>query len=96
MSRLQDYFNKHTGVNRFSQLTALLPSLYSLFPSPAAMSAVSEVLSESEFKFGKGTKVLTEPLVAWIISEQGQRLIESAEGGKYTLTCLAIRHLLMV
>jgi hypothetical protein len=65
-----------------SELTNLLPSLYALLPLPAASSAVSEALSESIFKFGKGTKVLTEPLIAWAISPSGQGLIGGAEGGE--------------
>ncbi len=65
-----------------SELTALLPSLYNLLPLPAASSALVEALSESIFKFGKGTKVLTEPLIAWTIGVNGQSLIGSADGGK--------------
>lgn len=34
--------------------------LYNCLPLPAACSAVEEILSESIFRFGKGTKVLTE------------------------------------
>lgn len=55
-----------TGVELKSQLIALLPVLYSLLPLPAASSAVTEILSESVFKYGKGTKSLTEPLVEWV------------------------------
>lgn len=65
-----------------SELTALLPSLYDLLPLPAACSAISEALSESIFKFGKGTKVLTEPLIAWAISPTAQALVGGAEGGE--------------
>ena len=65
-----------------SELTALLPSLYALLPLPAASSAIEETLSESIFKFGKGTKVLTEPLIAWSISPAGQNLVDNAEGGE--------------
>ncbi|WVF66636.1 hypothetical protein IAT40_001376 [Kwoniella sp. CBS 6097] len=61
-------------------LNTLLPALYSLLPMPAASSALVEVLSESIFKFGKGTKVLTEPLLAWVIGPAGQSLIGSADG----------------
>nr|XP_031862141.1 uncharacterized protein CI109_002554 [Kwoniella shandongensis]KAA5529213.1 hypothetical protein CI109_002554 [Kwoniella shandongensis] len=62
------------------ELNALLPALYNLLPLPAASSALVEVLSESLFKFGKGTKVLTEPLLAWVIGPAGQSLIGSADG----------------
>lgn len=40
------------------------------------------MLSESVFKFGKGTRVLTEPLLAWITGTPGQSLLVSTEGGK--------------
>ena len=63
-----------------SELISLLPALYDLLPLPAASSAVSEALSESIFKFGKGTKVLTEPLLAWCVSPAGQSVVGEAEG----------------
>jgi hypothetical protein len=62
-----------------SELNALVPSLYSLLPLAAASSTLVEVLSESIWRFGKGTKVLTEPLVAWVIGP-GQSLIAATEG----------------
>lgn len=62
------------------ELTALLPHIYSLLPLPAASSVLEEVLSESIFKYGKGTKILTEPLLAWVIGPAGQGLIGGAEG----------------
>lgn len=65
-----------------SELTALLPHLYSLLPLPAASSAIAEILSESIFKFGKGTKVLTEPLVGWFVGPSGQAVLSSVEGGE--------------
>lgn len=65
-----------------SELTALLNPLYNLLPLPAASSALVEVLSESIFKFGKGTKVLTEPLLGWITGPAGQTLFATTEGGK--------------
>jgi hypothetical protein len=43
----------------------LLPHLYRLLPLPAASSAVTEILLESTFRFGKATKALTEPLIMW-------------------------------
>ncbi|KAK8844673.1 hypothetical protein IAR55_006522 [Kwoniella newhampshirensis] len=61
------------------ELNALLPPLYDLLPLPAASSALVEVLSESLFKFGKGTKILTEPLLAWVIGSAGQSLVGSAD-----------------
>ncbi|WVQ82597.1 hypothetical protein IAT38_004727 [Cryptococcus sp. DSM 104549] len=61
------------------ELTALLPVLYNILPLPAACSAVVEVLTESIFKFGKGTKILTEPLLAWAIGPVGQGLIGSTD-----------------
>jgi hypothetical protein len=45
---------------------------------PAASSALVEILSESIWKFGKGTKVLTEPLIAWIIGP-GQQIVSSTD-----------------
>ncbi|ORY23548.1 armadillo-type protein [Naematelia encephala] len=61
-------------------LAALLPSLYSLLPLPSACSTIEEILSESVFKFGKGAKLLTEPLVAWIIGPPGQQVVGDATG----------------
>ncbi|WVR03182.1 hypothetical protein IAU60_000173 [Kwoniella sp. DSM 27419] len=62
------------------ELSGLLPSFYGLLPMPAASSALVEVLSESIFKFGKGTKILTEPLLAWVIGPPGQSLVGSGHG----------------
>lgn len=39
-----------------------------------------EILSESIFRFGKGTKLLTEPIVEWCIGSNGQALFQSREG----------------
>lgn len=64
-----------------SDLTALLPHLYGLLPLPAASSALVEVLSESLFKFGKGAKILTEPLLAWFTGPQFQSALAEADGG---------------
>ena len=64
-----------------SELTSLLPCLYNLLPLPAASLALVEILGESIFRFGKGTKVLTEPLLAWSIGP-GKTLIDSAAGGE--------------
>ena len=71
----------------YSELTALLDPLYDLLPLPAASSALVEALSESLFKFGKGTKVLTEPLIAWITGPAGQSLLESTHGGRSLFAC---------
>lgn len=72
-----------------SELSALLPSLYNLLPLPSACSVLEEVLSESVFRFGKGSKILTEPLIAWVIGPAGQSLIGSAEGGETVFcTCM--------
>ncbi|KAL7420320.1 hypothetical protein Q5752_005289 [Cryptotrichosporon argae] len=62
------------------ELTSLLPHLFQLLPLPAASSAIAEVCSESIFKYGKGTKVLTEPLIAWTLGPSGHALLASAEG----------------
>ncbi|ORX41250.1 armadillo-type protein [Kockovaella imperatae] len=59
------------------QLTALLPCLYNLLPLPAASSALVEALSESVFRYGKGTKVLTEPLLEWFIGP-GQAYLDNS------------------
>ncbi|KAK4687604.1 importin-13, partial [Tremellales sp. Uapishka_1] len=81
------------------ELTALLPSLYNVLPLPSASSALVEILSESIFKFGKGTKILTEPLVAWVIGPAGQTLVGTADGepsdevlGFTKLLCALIEH----
>lgn len=48
-----------------SNLLTLLPELYRLLPLVEASSAITEILLESIFRFGKATKALTEPLIAW-------------------------------
>jgi hypothetical protein len=68
-----------------SELTALLPHLYGLLPLPAASSALVEVLSESIFKFGKGTKILTEPLLDWFTGSNFQNVLNSEDGGMFFL-----------
>ncbi|CAK9779796.1 ARM repeat-containing protein [Cutaneotrichosporon oleaginosum] len=62
------------------EMSALLPHIFALLPLPAASGTIAEVLSESIFKFGKGSKILTEPLLAWVIGPNGQGLLGSAEG----------------
>ncbi|OXG35215.1 hypothetical protein C367_00450 [Cryptococcus neoformans Ze90-1] len=61
------------------ELNEVLPVLYNLLPLPAACSAVVEVLSESIFKYGKGTKVLTEPLISWATGPSGQSILDLTE-----------------
>ncbi|BEJ13429.1 hypothetical protein CspHIS471_0306030 [Cutaneotrichosporon sp. HIS471] len=61
------------------ELSALLPHIFGLLPLPAASTTIAEVLSESIFKFGKGSKILTEPLLAWVIGPNGQGLLGSTE-----------------
>lgn len=65
-----------------SELNEVLPVLYNLLPLPAACSAVVEVLSESIFKYGKGTKVLTEPLISWATGPSGQSILDLTEEGQ--------------
>lgn len=65
-----------------SELNEVLPPLYNLLPLPAACSAVTEVLSESIFKYGKGTKVLTEPLISWATGPPGQSILGVTEEGQ--------------
>lgn len=66
-----------------SDLSALLPHLYGLLPLPSASSALVEVLSESLFKFGKGAKILTEPLLAWFTGPGFQQTLAEADGGTF-------------
>lgn len=66
------------------EITALVPHLISLLPLPAASNTLVEVLSESIFNYGKGTKVVTEPLLAWVVGAPGQNLIGKAEDGRLT------------
>ncbi|WVQ72312.1 hypothetical protein IAR50_001862 [Cryptococcus sp. DSM 104548] len=61
----------------------LVPKLYTLLPLPQASSTIVEVLSESIWKYGKGTKMLTEPLIEWTIGTSGQAFIR---GGDYEPT----------
>lgn len=49
---------------------------------PAAANVIIEILSESLYKFGKGTKILTEPLLAWCLSPSAQSLVADPSGGK--------------
>ncbi|KAL1406931.1 hypothetical protein Q8F55_006343 [Vanrija albida] len=72
----QSWINYGLGAD---ELSALLPHLYALLPLPAASTTLVEVLSESIFKYGKGTKILTEPLLAWVIGPNGQGLIGGAD-----------------
>jgi hypothetical protein len=69
------------------EITALVPHLIELLPLPAASATMVEVLSESIFNYGKGTKVVTEPLLAWVVGPPGQTLIGAAEDGE--LACLS-------
>ena len=64
-----------------SELSELLPHLYGLLPLPAASSALVEVLSESIFKFGKGAKILTEPLLSWFTGPSFQNILAQEDGG---------------
>ncbi|ODN73851.1 hypothetical protein L202_07374 [Cryptococcus amylolentus CBS 6039] len=64
-------------------LHTLVPNLYTLLPLPQASSTIVEVLSESIWKYGKGTKMLTEPLIEWTIGAPGQALVR---GGDYEPT----------
>ena len=70
------------SVTHRSELTSMLQPLYDLLPLTAASSAVTEILSESIFKFGKGTKLLTEPLMAWM-NGPGQNLMDGQGGQTY-------------
>jgi hypothetical protein len=65
-----------------SELSELLPHLYRLLPLPAASSALDEVLSESIFKFGKGAKILTEPLLDWFTGSNFQIVLSNEDGGE--------------
>jgi hypothetical protein len=65
-----------------SELSELLPHLYGLLPLPAASSALVEVLSESIFKFGKGAKILTEPLLGWFTGPAFQNILAKEDGGE--------------
>lgn len=68
-----------------SELSELLPHLYGLLPLPAASSALVEVLSESIFKFGKGAKILTEPLLHWFTGPAFQNVLSKEGGGESSL-----------
>jgi len=65
-----------------SELSELLPHLYGLLPLPAASSALVEVLSESIFKFGKGAKILTEPLLSWFTGPSFQNVLAQEDSGE--------------
>jgi hypothetical protein len=72
---------RHFNANQCSEITTLLPAIYNLLPLTAASSALVEILSESVFRYGKGTKILTEPLVAWCIGPNGQQLVGAGDFG---------------
>lgn len=50
--------------------------MYRLLPLPAASATITEILTESVFRFGKGTRALTEPLIEWTIT-LGQPIIDN-------------------
>jgi hypothetical protein len=72
-----------------SELISLLPPLYTLLPFPPASSAVTEILSESVFRYGKGAKVLTEPLLEWV-NGPGQRVTDADEAAAFAKLLFAI------
>jgi hypothetical protein len=58
-----------------------------------------EVLSESIFKFGKGAKILTEPLLAWFTGPSFQNVLAQEDGGESSSSSLSsprIPHLLLL
>jgi hypothetical protein len=46
-----------------------------------------EVLSESIFKFGKGAKILTEPLLSWFTGPSFQNVLAQEDGGESSSYC---------
>jgi len=59
-----------------------------------------EVLSESIFKFGKGAKILTEPLLNWFTGPSFQNILAQEDGGESSFpvfcSCLLSRHTLNI
>jgi hypothetical protein len=45
-------------------------------------STLNEVLNGSIYKNGKGSKILTEPIITWITGGAGQRIIANSTDGK--------------
>lgn len=74
-----------TGILMFltSDITGLLPVLYSLLDTPfivQSVSAIVEVLTNSVFRDGKATKILTEPLLRWIAARGTQIVNQAIQG----------------
>lgn len=66
-----------------SDITNLLPVLYSLLDTPfmvQSISAIVEVLTNSVFRDGKATKALTEPLLRWM-AVRGMQIVNQAISG---------------
>lgn len=67
-----------------SDITGLLPVLYSLLDTPfmvQSISALVEVLTNSVFRDGKATKILTEPLLRWMAA-RGTHIVNQAIQGR--------------
>jgi hypothetical protein len=63
-----------------SDITNILPILYSLLDTPfmiQSMSSIVEILTNSVFRDGKATKVLTEPLLRWLTG-RGTQIVNEA------------------
>lgn len=74
-----------TGMLMFftSDITGILPVLYSLLDTPFivhSISAIVEVLTNSVFRDGKATKILTEPLLRWIAVRGTQIANQAIQG----------------
>ena len=67
-----------------SELTALVPVLIGLLRDKdsfiATCDVLEEIMTKSALSAGKGTKILTEPLLQWVASEGTLILQESLSG----------------
>ena len=66
-----------------SDITGLLPVLYPLMDTPfivQAISAIVEVLTNSVFRDGKATKILSEPLLRWAAGKGTQIVHRAVQG----------------
>lgn len=73
-----------------SELTSLVPILHKLLRDRdtfvATCDVLEEIMTKSSMSSGRGTKVLTEPLLAWVTSEGAMILQESLTGQFILLT----------
>lgn len=62
------------------EITSILPTVYGYLDTPlmpSATATVCEILTVSVFRDGKATRILTEPILTWLM-EKGRAVVEDA------------------